>query len=378
MTMAASPLTEHDDFPFIDDPIDDDEDDDIDQDPRDLAILRSITSTSSLDRLLVPNYAEDTVMRRAFLDRRLWRQQDAIAFYGHGSLAAQMCVQPDGPLPLSEVQRRLTMFQARTLLTVRIAMGLWNLRHHDRSLCRNGLAPIRIDEFLEWLGLSKHTKSAGSSRRTDGWRPDHIQAIENDLRLAASLWVSGKTTLKLKAQHRAFQVDSAYIRVVFVRRQTKLDHMRLYGVFFSPGEWFDTYSQNETWFFAPVSRSIFELHPQQDQHALRMALYLVELWRRQAEKRRYDTPLVMGDLLRESVINIPTSNVYRFATRIEAALTTLYHRGIIGPFERLHRVDEAQHHVNHSWLASQWRILPPDGVRDFLDESVRPFRTRRA
>ena len=337
-------------------------------------LLASINPKLIEERLLIPNYPEDEAVRRAALDRSSWKSTGDQAFYPHGSLEVQLRRYGD-PLPLDEVERLLERLGVRALLTVRIALGLWNLRRYDQRLCRNGSAAIHIEELLYWLGTEKHRKLVGARRRTDGWRREAIEAVARDLEQAEALWVSGRRRVKINGRFKEFEVDSAYIQVSWVLRRMGDGRSRPYGCFIRPGDWLNVYEEHDIYFLAPFNRRIFELHPQNDQYALRIALYLSERWRKESWKRAYNTPMSMQALLYGSAIAVPSTNIGRFAARIEAALTTLQERNIIGPYERCVPDEHVRGRIDRSaWLAAHWCVTPPADIVDDLNNAVRPFQ----
>lgn len=340
------------------------------------SILRRIPVESSQQQLLIPNYPEDIAVRHATLQPRSWRLDGEPPFYPHGSLDVQMRHQ-GATVPLDQAEKALEHCGERTLLTLRIALGLWNLRRADHRLCWNGAVAIRADEVLYWLGIKKHNKTTHSSRRTDGWRLEEYKVLEDDLRFATSLWISGNRQIKSRGKPAMVEVDGPYISATFCSGQTQGEHRRFYGLFLSPGAWINVYQEHQIYYLTPLSRRIFELHPQNDQHALRIALYLAERWRIVTAKRSYDTPVTMETLLRESAIAIPENNGGRFAARIEAALMTLQHRGIIGQYERTSSACERQNFRLSTWLASEWHITPPIDIIEALNCAVRPLPPRR-
>ena len=123
----------------------------------------------------------------------------------------------------------------------------------------------------------------------------------------------------------------------------------------------DEYAAYNNVYVTEMQRRIFQLHPQNDRLALRMSLYLVEHWRYLARGQKYQTPLVMADLLAASMIPVDKANLTsRFAPRVEAALQKLYEQGIVGDKPVcLTLVDRTKAHWGADWLASSWCITPP-------------------
>jgi hypothetical protein len=94
------------------------------------ATFSNINPESSLPYLLTPNYAVDEATRHAALSRRLWRPTDDTVSFQRGQLGVYLQEQ-DRIIPTTQAQVLLRGVGIRTLMTVRIALGLWNLRHQD-------------------------------------------------------------------------------------------------------------------------------------------------------------------------------------------------------------------------------------------------------
>ena len=279
------------------------------------------------------------------------------------------------PLSLEEAQARLQSIRPSTILTLRIAQGLWNLRRHDAKLAPNGAAAISFNDILQWRGVAKHSRPAapGSERRvTDGWRTDDREDVRQDFELASRYWLRGQHTVFFRGKAQTVNVDGPYMHVSFISVPTLWGEEPA-GVWFTPGDWINSYEEKNNYYLAEIDRRIFELNPQNEQHEQRLALYLTELWRTQARSGRYDTPLTMAELLLKSVIDPDRIHIDRFVTRIEHALERLRERGIIGAYECLTPADRSKGRWGQAWLASRWRILPPDALRQsYADKGLAP------
>ncbi len=170
----------------------------------------------------------------------------------------------------------------------------------------NGSVGITYDEILEWRGIKKHSRDAYPGTRvhvTDGYRTEDREQIRNDLALASRYYLRGQHTVARKGKKQTINVDGPYLRVSLVSRPTlwkgtsaregipRDEHL---GVFFSLGDWINTYEEARNHYLAEIDRRIFQLNPQNQQHELKLALFLVELWRTQAHegnpRRRSSTP----------------------------------------------------------------------------------------
>jgi hypothetical protein len=232
-------------------------------------------------------------------------------------------------------------------------------------LSKNGDAAIRYDEILAWRGIDKQTRAVqpgGSKRHSDGYRDSHKKQIKEELALLQHYYLRGQHAVEVRGKPMKIKVDGPYLRVGPVTAEIEWQEADV-GVYLSPGPWVNSYEEFDLWNFAEVDRRIFELVPQNDQHELRIALFLVERWRQQAQKQSYDEPITMEELLIASVITIDRKHLTdRFAKRIGDALANLCERKIIGSCTCLTPVDEQKPQWGKDWLASVWQILPPEDL----------------
>ncbi|MGH2638660.1 MAG: hypothetical protein ACRDF4_05180, partial [Rhabdochlamydiaceae bacterium] len=113
-------------------------------------------------------------------------------------------------------------------------------------------------------------------------------------------------------------------------------------------------------------REVFRLDLHDEQHELRLALYLTERWREQARYQDYAEPISMQELLDASVIPIDKKHAYRFIPRIDDALEQLYAKGILGEKARCHNpADRNQPRWTKDWLASKWMLFPPTSIQHY-------------
>lgn len=333
-----------------------------------VAILEQIIPQSSAAGMLVYSHAEDRAAREASLaPSNAWEDEDGVPRYKASNNLAVYFLDREHPLSLKEAQAQLVTIREGTVLTMRIAQGLWNLRRHDGQLSKNGSVGIRYDEILEWRGVKKHTHAAypGSEQRvTDGYRPEDREELARDFSLASHYYIQGERTVYIKNKLQRITTKGHYINVSFVTRKDLWENDHPYGVFYRPGDWINDYTDSGNVYLADVDRRIFQLNPQNEQYALKIALYLVERWREQAHDASYDEPITMAELLRLSVIKVDRTNLTtRFAPRIEQEIENLRQRGIIGSYECLTPADSSKARWGKDWLASQWCILPPADLR---------------
>lgn len=343
-----------------------------------LAILATIPPPALTERFTATDSLVDRSMREATLAREdSWEIDEDTRIFSTSNHLQIYLGTPQKPLDLPEAQDKIRQLGGSTILTARVVMGLWNLRRGDSRLSINGSAAIHIDEIFAWRGLQKHQRAIrpGSSRqRTDGYRTEQKQQVLEDLKLLASCCVRGHCTVSVKGRHKTFYINGPYLRYSTVTTLNLWGEEEIVGFFLSPGDWITTYEAHDSDFLVEIDRRVFLLNPQNEQHELRLALYLVERWRQQAKQGNYNQSLSMIDLLTASMIPIDRVNITRFATRIEDALHHLWERGILGAKPvPLTPVDKSKTRWSNDWLASQWRLIPPLEVVDTGTRTAKTF-----
>jgi hypothetical protein len=245
-------------------------------------------------------------------------------------------------------------------------LALWHLRRHESQLTKNGSAAIRLDEVLKMRGVKKQTVvvyPGTDIRYSNGYRTEDKQAILSDLGLLELCYVRGKCTVCINGKWQTFFVDSEYLHSSVVYRQTIWGE-EVAGLFVNAGDWINAYEASGNSYLAEVERSIFHLNPQNEQHELRLALFLTERWREQARQLEFATPISMEQLLEESVIPVDKKHFTdRFVPRIEDALHQLAAKGILGAQAQcLTPTDKNQSRWTKAWLAAEWVLLPPEDI----------------
>ncbi len=317
--------------------------------------------------LLVLSYQPDQAIRQATLARvEQWQEEDACLSYRASNDLLVYLGSKKHPLPVEEALTTIRKFSTSTVVTARIILALWHLRRHESQLTKNGSAAIRLDEVLALRGVKKQSVVAypGTAvRYSNGYRTEDKQAILSDLSLLELCYVRGKCTICINGRWQTFFVDSEYLRSSVVYRQTLFGE-EVAGLFVSAGDWINAYEASGNSYLAEIERSIFRLNPQNEQHELRLALYLTERWREQARGLEFATPLSMEQLLEESVIPVDKKHFTdRFVPRIEDALHQLAVKGILGAEAKcLTPVDKSQSRWTKAWLAAEWVLLPPEDL----------------
>ncbi len=344
-----------------------------------LEMLARIPKEIEASHLSSTNYHVDRSIREASLaDHDQWQEEEETLVFTSSSQLKVYLGTPKNPLEMSEALKRIRELGETTALTARIALGIWNLRRANHQLAKNGSVAMRLEEVLEWRGIKKHSYLAfpGTQiRYTDGYRIEHKEQVVKDLDLLASCCVRGKVCVTFKGKKTNLSINGPYLRYAIVTHETLWSEEAIAGVFVSPGDWINIYTEQDNYFFAEIDRRIFQLHPQNEQHELRLALFLTERWREQGKRKGNDGPIVMADLLAASMIRVDKANLTtRFVPRIEKALHNLWEKKIIGAEPICLTPDiKKSRNWGKDWLASKWVIVPPPEIQQYYETTLRPI-----
>lgn len=330
------------------------------------SLLSSLPGISSTTTLVTTSFQEDRAIREAGLAREnSWQEEplsQRLRYIASNKLHVYLG-DPDYPLSIAETRETIRELGESTVLTARIILGLWNIQRCDQLLAKDGSAAISISNILEWRGVQKHSRSTypgAPKRSTDGYQWVHKQQVHRDIKLLELCHLRGYHTINVEGNFRQVRIDGPYLRVASVRDITNKTEADLIGYFIAPGAWINTYEEHGNFFLAEIDRRIFQLHPQKDQIALRIALYLTERWREHLKTGGYGNPIMMQDLLIASMVPIDYHHLTtRFAPRVEAALATLRKQGIVGDAHPPVAVDKTRAHWGKEWLHTPWSIVPP-------------------
>jgi hypothetical protein len=338
-----------------------------------LEMLARIPHEVGTTHLRCTNYQVDKSIREASLaSHKQWREEEeTLVLHSSNKLKVYLGTK-DHPLKIGEARKRICELSDTTALTARITLGLWNIRRANHQLAENGSVAMRIEEVLEWRGIKKHSNRAypGADRRyTNGYRPQQKEQVLKDLDLLSSCCVQGNVAVTFKGERTNTGVNGSYLRYSIITNETLIA-----GVFVSPGDWINCYTEQDNYFFAEIDRRVFSLNPQNEQHELRLALFLTERWREHGKRSNNDEPLVMADLLAASMIRVDYNHLTkRFAPRIHEALENLWKKGIIGARSIcLTPIDTTHSRWGKDWLASKWRIVPPVEIQQYYETTLRP------
>ncbi|HEU5380463.1 MAG TPA: hypothetical protein VFV38_33990 [Ktedonobacteraceae bacterium] len=317
--------------------------------------------------LQITSYQPDTAVREASLaPKKHWKTALGGELMYTASNELEVYLSRLGePLEVGEALNHIRKLNENTVLTARIALGLWNSRRASKQLAKNGSVPVLLEEILQWQGHEKHTRLAypetdSPKRYTDGYRSEQKKRVMQDMALLQHCHVRGTCEIAAGGKVTTVEVDGPYLHYDTVSRKTRTGEKVVIGFLVNPGGWITTYEQQQAESLAQIDRQIFTLNPQNDRYALRLALYLTERWRGQAKAGTFSTPILMSDLLASSMIEVDKRHLTaEMAPRIEAALQRLEDMNIIGKQLCLNPPNKEKARWGKDWLAARWEILPP-------------------
>jgi hypothetical protein len=251
------------------------------------ALLHSLLSALS-PRVGAIAYPPDRAVREASLaPGTSWREQEQGLMSFRASNALQVVLGTiDRPQDVASARQQIMKLGEGTVLTARLLLGLWHVRRHQGLVAKNGSVPILISEVLRLRGIEKRSRApfhGASAMYSDGYRTEHKRGVLEEVALLANFHVQGTFTLTHQGATETFEVRGPYLRYSIVARKG-----RIAGFLVSPGDWINTYELTEVPSLVSVDEQILRLNPQNQQHALRIALYLVERWLDQARQGKFE------------------------------------------------------------------------------------------
>jgi hypothetical protein len=333
------------------------------------ALLTTLPGVNSAPILVTTGYQEDQAIREATLARQTdWQEEPVsqrIRYIASNKLHVYLG-DPEHPLGDREISTVLQALGESTILTARILLGLWNIRRDEHQLTKDGSAAIRIDDILEWRGVRKHHRAIypGAQRHsTDGYQWKHKQQVHRDIKLLELCHLRGYRRITIKGKTRQFSIDGPYLRVMSIKETISETKDDIFGYFIAPGAWINTYEEHDDIRRIELDRRIFQLNPQNDQIALRIALYVTEQWKFNPQTGHYMDPTPMHVLLTASMIPVDRSNLTaRFIPRVEEAIRTLCTMGIVNHVYPLETPDRSQTRWGKEWLLARWIFVPREDL----------------
>lgn len=327
-------------------------------------LMRLVSELTPSQQIMVTNHPPERAVREASLaSKKRWKSRQSGMYYVASNELVVSLGTPEVPLDLEEAREEIKKLGVHTTLTDRILFWYWNIRRRGPLRQENGSVPVLLIEVLRMLGVDKHKKLAypgtqNDKTYTDGYRAEHKERIIRNVAILSAFQVEGPV---LKAGFsNTIEVQGPYLRSSIIRRKFA-GQKTIVGFFVSPGDWVNSLDLSDDSQLTRIDEAIFQLDPQNDQHAIRLSLYLAERWRDHAHHRAFDEPIKMIDLLAASMIEIDYNNLTsRFAERIDRAFETLESKGIIGGIQYLTPLDCNQPNLGRAWLSRSLRILPPE------------------
>lgn len=362
--------------------------------PETLAQFATLPFPISEGREVVSVYPEDQAFREGVLaTKQRWTLPTrgtipSLPYYIASNKIQVYLGNPSDPsADLAESLKRIGELTESTILTARIVMALWIIRCHDGKINKQGSVPISMEEILDWRGIQKHSRPAypgAFTRITDGYDERQKRRVTQDFALLQQCYLRRAYTISTTDMNEQLLIEAPYLRVSTIKKSAQtLRELTLWstspdednqeeeiiGFLVSPGDWLFSYPGLGIDRFALIDRRIFAMHAQQDQHALRIALYLVERWRQQMLSTQYEDTMMMRDLLAAAMIEPDLKHTTRFAERIEGALHKLYEQQILGQVpECVTTIDKTQN-WGEQWMRSTWRLIPPEEILQFYHRS---------
>lgn len=338
---------------------------------RQRALLANIPRKAPTTQLVVSTFEEDTAFRESCLaDEQEWFDHNDVVYFQSSNNIKVYISPPNAPLDLSLAHEQIKKIGISTVLTARIALGLWNSRRYDQRLSENGSTAIALHEILTWRGIKQHTKPAtnGSKVRVnDGYLSKYKRQITRDFYYLQQCYLSGEySRIDTNGRLRRFIVDGPYLRVSVVWEKNLWGENDIVGFLVSPGDWITTHTGMAFGYFGFLDQRIFKLHARYDQLALHLALYLVERWSRQAQhshdvkdRATYKETITTEELLTASMITFDRQHFpIRFKDRIHRAINKLYEQKILGEPALCVSDDDPQRTWREQWLQSRWTLIP--------------------
>lgn len=320
--------------------------------------------------LLLTNYPEESAIREATLVRPdAWdKVSTRIPFYVASNKVIVSLGDPRQPLVLEDVQATLESISWSALYTARFFMWKWQVAREEGKLAEDGSIILFPEDVLEWRGISPHSREiyAGSPvRQIDGYEAKYFAEVDKDFKLLELFYLQADHRLldRGSKRQRTLRIDSFYLRLSHIR--DPLTGRQAYSG--APGGWINAWvaelESHKGLVVAELDKRIFTtLHPQNDQIAIRLALYLAEHWQQHLAADLDVMPIAMEDLLRLSLIHIDRPNLTtRFAGRVESAIASLVQEGIVGVALPQYEIVR-EGYWGKAWLRVPWEIYPPSDL----------------
>ncbi len=346
---------------------------------REVAQTITITVPQRVQDFLVPANEGDLAITESILSKKeswILDQTNSLHFLASNQLQVHLVPQTQGDqvLNLADALQQIHHLGESTVFTARIVAGLYNIRHLEGNLVQNRAA-ISLEEIMLWRGfstlLSVDTEFPSTQALSRKQERNYKEQIYFDLVALQSFHLEGQHVIhdRQGIPHQLV-FKGPYLIIELIKDSTSTEDINALMCYCQYGLWANAIGALDIDNFARVDQRIFALNVQQDMLAIRIAMYLTELWRRQALlKKNHQEPILMAELLEQSLITIDKKNLTsRFAPRIEAALSKLYACHILGEAPRCLSLVDTSKNWGNAWLNSWWLLPPPFETIDYYQQ----------
>lgn len=269
--------------------------------------------------------------------------------------------------------RELSQLEAHTLDAL---SHIWikQARHPEAR------AVVSVDELLSLRGLKP--KKSGSGRR-GGYMPEQRQEMLQVLSRIRNLWLridelstyedNGSKTKKGRRETRRGVAGPAFV-ITGVGGQTRLDGgLDVDRVSFTPGDVLSLYLWGPGRQTAIIDAKILRYDPYRQEPESMLARYLSWQWKIRSTKGTYSKPYRVSTLLKESRLQLNTSEPARTRGRLETLLETLRRDGIIRSwrYKSWSIGDAPRVGWAEPWLLELVIIEPPNSVVSYYLDNHR-------
>ena len=123
---------------------------------------------------------------------------------------------PTHAIDRETAEKRIRSFGETTIMTARIALGIWFLERQNPALVQsNGTVAIRPEDILAWRGIAKHSRAVypGSEARvTDGYERKYYTQVHQDFLYLQDCYMYSEQGFPL-------DFDGPYAHVTVIRGQ---------------------------------------------------------------------------------------------------------------------------------------------------------------
>ncbi len=330
--------------------------------PKQEEILAQVANRQPGSHLIVTSTAGDTAFRESCLDADGWIYSESMPYYRSSDQIIVYLENPTRTVDLETAESRIRSFGETTVMTARIALGFWILeRENPARLQSNGTIAIRPEDILIWRGIAQHTRAAYSgseARISDGYESKYFEQVHRDFLYIQDCYMYSE-------QGQPIKFEGPYAHVTAIRGQRTLwgpsDEVLFY--LFAPGGWIVSATGKAYSHFGIALKRVFELRPNRQKYALRIALYLIERWAQLSSKGDFEEAICMRDLLRSSIIDPDRIDFPVLRNSVIHALTEILPKQkIVGKVQQYIPPALLTRSQKEQFLASYWSLPPHSDI----------------